>query len=58
VPLSNQAKSAKLLATGKPLPVKSADGKLVIDVPVTAPDAADTVIVLQIEGEPDVDSTR
>jgi len=33
----------------------------VIDVPVTAPDAADTVIALQIEGEPRepvVNSTR
>ena len=46
------AKPATLLATGKPLPVKSADGKLVIDVPVAAPDAADSVIALQIEGEP------
>ena len=52
VPLSNQAKSATLLATGKLLSIKSADGKLVIDVPATAPDAADTVIALQIEGEP------
>jgi alpha-L-fucosidase len=52
VPLSNQAKSATLLATGKPLSTKSADGNLVIDVPATAPDAADTVIALQIEGEP------
>ena len=52
VPLSNQAKSGTLLATGKPLSIKNADGKLVIDVPVTAPDAADSVIALQIEGEP------
>jgi alpha-L-fucosidase len=52
VPLSNQGKSATLLATGKPLSIKSAEGKLVIDVPATAPDAADTVIALRIEGEP------
>jgi alpha-L-fucosidase len=52
VPLSNQAKSATLLATGKTLTFKSAEGKLIIDVPTTAPDTADTVIALEIEGEP------
>jgi alpha-L-fucosidase len=52
VPLSNQAKSATLLATGKTLTFKSDEGKLIIDVPTTAPDTADTVIALEIEGEP------
>jgi alpha-L-fucosidase len=52
VPLQNKAKSAKLLASGEKLSVTSADGKLVIKVPATAPDAADSVIALQIEGEP------
>jgi alpha-L-fucosidase len=52
VPLSNKAKSAKLLASGKTLSVSSADGKLVIIVPPNAPDAAASVIALQVEGEP------
>lgn len=52
VPLQSKAKSAKLLASGEKLSVTSSDGKLVIKVPATAPDAADSVIALQIEGEP------
>lgn len=52
VPLSNKAKSATLLASGEKLSVTSADGKLVIKVPGIAPDAAASVIALQIEGEP------
>jgi alpha-L-fucosidase len=52
VPLSNKAKSASLLASGEKLSVTSADGKLVIKVPATAPDAAASVVALQIEGEP------
>ncbi len=52
VPLQNKAKSAKLLASGEKLSVKLADGKLTIKVPATAPDAAASVIALQIEGEP------
>ena len=52
VPLQSKAKSAKLLASGEKLSVTSSDGKLVIKVPATAPDAAASVIALQIEGEP------
>jgi len=52
VPMSNEAKSATLLASGEKLPVASANGKLVIEVPATAPDAADSVIALQVAGEP------
>jgi alpha-L-fucosidase len=52
VPLSNKPKSAKLLASGKKLFVKLADGKLTIKVPSAAPDAAASVIALQVEGEP------
>lgn len=52
VPLSNEAKSAKLLATGKKLSVKKVGDKLVIKVPGEAPDAADSVIALVIKGEP------
>jgi alpha-L-fucosidase len=52
VPLNNKAESARLLATGKKLSVRSVDGKLVIDVPAAAPDAADSVIALKIRGEP------
>jgi alpha-L-fucosidase len=52
VPLQSKAKSAKLLASGEKLSVTSSDGKLVIKVPATAPDAAASVIALQIEGDP------
>ena len=52
VPLSNKVQSAKLLATGENLAVKNLDGKVVIDVPANAPDAAASVIALRFEGEP------
>jgi alpha-L-fucosidase len=52
VPLNNAAKSAKILADGKALFVKRTDQKLVIDVPAVAPDKADSVIALEIKGEP------
>ena len=52
VPLINAATSAKLLATGKELSIKSAEGEMTIAVPANAPDAVDTVIALQIKGEP------
>ncbi len=53
VPLNNKAKSATLLsARGKKLSVASKNGKVVIDVPAIAPDAADSVVALEIEGEP------
>ena len=52
VPLSNAATSAKVLATGKELSIRSAEGKLTIDVPASAPDAVDSVIALEIKGEP------
>jgi alpha-L-fucosidase len=52
VPLDNEAKSATLLADGKMLAGKRANGKIVIEVPTTAPDAADSVIALEIKGEP------
>jgi hypothetical protein len=40
------------LATGEKLVVKSEDEKVIVEVPVSAPDAADSVIVLQVQGEP------
>ena len=52
VPLSNKVQSAKLLATGENLAVKNLDGKVVIEVPANAPDAAASVIALRFEGEP------
>jgi len=52
VPLGNKAKSASLLASGEKLSVTSAGGKVVINLPTTAPDAAASVIALQIEGRP------
>lgn len=53
--LGNKVTSARLLATKVPLSSKSKDGKLVIEVPVNAPDSFDSVIELQIEGEPITD---
>jgi alpha-L-fucosidase len=55
VPLNNEAKSAKLLATGAGLAVTGKEERLVIDVPATAPDDNSSVIALEIVGEP---STR
>ena len=52
VPLDNAAKSARLLSNSNVLSVQRTAGRLVIDVPETAPDAADSVIALEIEGEP------
>jgi alpha-L-fucosidase len=52
VPLNNDAKSVVLLATGKKLSAKRADEKLVIEVPADAPDKSDSVIALEIKGEP------
>ncbi|MCX7008149.1 MAG: alpha-L-fucosidase [Kiritimatiellaeota bacterium] len=53
VPLQNNAKSAALLvAPEKPLAVTRESQRLVIAVPNAAPDAVDSVVVLEIEGEP------
>ncbi|MEO8614933.1 MAG: alpha-L-fucosidase [Luteolibacter sp.] len=52
VPLDTEAKSATLLADGKKLSVKRADGKLVIEVPADSPDKSDSVIALELNGEP------
>lgn len=53
VPLTNQAKSATLLAApNDSLFLTRQPGQLVIAIPPTAPDAADSVVALDIEGEP------
>ena len=53
VPLQNKAKSAALLvAPDKQLAVTRESQRLVIAVPAAAPDAVDSVVVLEIEGEP------
>ncbi len=53
VPLKNDAKAAWLLnAPGTKLAVKRETERLVIDVPDTAPDAFDSVVALEVEGEP------
>ena len=52
VPLHNQVQSAILLATGEKLEAKEENGKVIVAVPKSAPDAADSVIVLQVQGEP------
>jgi alpha-L-fucosidase len=53
VPLKNNAKSAALLTVSdKKLSVTSEPERLVIEVPSAAPDAVDSVVALEIEGEP------
>jgi alpha-L-fucosidase len=53
VPLQNNAKSAALLVTPeKPLAMARESGRLVISVPAAAPDAVNSVVVLELEGEP------
>ena len=55
VPLNNPPRSATLLASGTKLSVKRAAGRLTIEIPAAAPDAADSVVALEIDGEPVTD---
>ncbi|MCG3127100.1 MAG: hypothetical protein CHACPFDD_01958 [Phycisphaerae bacterium] len=52
----NKANRAYLLSDKQrtPLPVSHTDDAIVIDLPRQAPDAADSVVVLDIQGDPDV----
>jgi alpha-L-fucosidase len=53
VPLKNEARSAALLVTpGEKLSLERESERLVIKVPAAAPDPADSVVVLEIKGEP------
>jgi len=53
VPVDNQVKSACLLADhDKKLTVIRTDGGQEIQLPATAPDAIDSVVVLEVEGQP------
>ena len=53
VPLKNEATSAVLLnAPGEKVSVQRESDRLVLKVPVAAPDAVDSVVVLAIKGEP------
>jgi len=55
IPLSNDVKGARLLADpGKKLSVENEQFKLVISLPKDAPDAIDSVIALDIKGDPKV----
>jgi len=55
VPLSNQVTKAYLLAhPANELPVQSSDQGAAINLPQAAPDPIDTVVVAEIEGEPQV----
>lgn len=54
--LKNKVTSAALLAdASKPLKTSRAGGDVVIEVPAAAPDAAASVLVLNIEGAPEVE---
>jgi len=53
VPLRNQVKAARLLAhPQKPLAVQRIGGLVRIQLPVRAPDPIDSVVAIDIEGEP------
>ncbi|HEY3443782.1 MAG TPA: alpha-L-fucosidase [Paludibaculum sp.] len=53
VPLKNQVKTAYLLSNPKvKLPAKVVGERIELKLPATAPDAIDSVIAMQIEGEP------
>lgn len=54
--LKNKVKSAKLLASGEKLKVAANISGVVIDLPMAAPDAINSVIVLEVEGELQVES--
>lgn len=56
VPLKNAAKSAHLLTEpGTELKVTREPGRLVVDVPATAPDPASSVVVLELDGAPKIE---
>jgi len=56
VPLKNEASSAALLvAPDEKLPVEREPERLVIKVPAATPDAVDSVVVLEMKGEPIVE---
>jgi len=58
VPLSNRVTKAYLLAQpGSELPADASEQGVTLNVPQTAPDPIDTVIVAEIEGEPQVLAT-
>lgn len=54
--LESKVKSAKLLATGQKLKVKPGTDGVIINVPEQAPDAMNSVIVLEVKGELEVKS--
>ncbi len=55
VPMTAEVDSARLLAGGtNDLDVQSADGHVEISLPKQAPDNIDSVVMLQIKGEPDI----
>ncbi|MCP5116570.1 MAG: hypothetical protein GY953_37555, partial [bacterium] len=54
--LRNRVTAAYLLADSKPLAVKRGDGAIIVSLPPSAPDPNSSVLVLEIEGEPDVDN--
>jgi alpha-L-fucosidase len=55
--LLNEVRSASLLLDKTPLSVKQGAGHVVISLPDRAPDAIDSVIVLEVKGAPKVDNT-
>lgn len=52
VPLNNPVAEARLLVTGEKLSATNVEGKTIITLPNVAPDTNDSVIALQIKGEP------
>ncbi len=52
--LKNEVLSAHLLSSEASLSFKSTEGELIITVPPEAPDPINSVVVIEIEGEPEV----
>jgi alpha-L-fucosidase len=50
----NEPKGASLLASGENLTVNQTEDALIIELPATAPDEINSVVVLDINGKPDV----
>lgn len=56
VPLKSNVKKARLLADGELLRIESKGSNKQIHLPTTAPDQADSVIRVELDGPPDVDN--
>jgi alpha-L-fucosidase len=54
--LRNKAKSASVLVSRKRVPTASSENGLVLSLPLQAPDALSSTVVLRLQGAPDIES--